>query len=676
MEQRRKRAFNQLLSLAIVLSLVMLFGMLCGSVWAAEPDVIDSGNCGEKVTWSLNNTGTLTISGTGQMNNYDYEEDSYPPWYDYTDSIESVLINSGVTSIGNQAFSGCSLLIAVTIPGSVTTIGDDAFSYCNLESITIPNSVTSIGERAFFDCDLLESITIPNSVTSIGSYAFSDCEGLTVVTIPDSVTHLGSYAFKNCYELKTVNYPASLNVGNAFYGTPWWEENAPKEGSCGAGLTWKLNDKKGILTISGTGSMDDYESDSTDAPWITFAENIESVVIQNGVTSIGNYAFYCCDYLENVTIPTSVTSIGDSAFSDCGSLVSVIIPTSVTSIGIYAFSNSGLTSITIPDSVTTIGYGAFESCNSLTSVTIPSDFTDLKNYFDDTPWLRAKESGTVSTIAAGNHKITVTSGKPVYFKFVPKKTGDYEIYSTASVYNNVRLFDSRWIHLTSSDGKEDRMVEYLTAGKTYYLGVFFDDDEMASAKITLILKLQPVSIKNAKVILSKTAFTYNGKVHKPTIKKIKGKALKSGTDYTVKITNKKGKTVASPKAAGTYTLNITGKGDYTGKTKATYKINKAANKLKVKAKTAKIPYKNLKKKNQTLAVSKVITLTNKGKGKKTYAKASGSKKITINKKNGKVTVKKGLKIGTYKVKVKVKAAGNANYKALTRPATFTVKVIK
>jgi hypothetical protein len=226
-------------------------------------------------------------------------------------------------------------------------------------------------------------------------------------------------------------------------------------------------------------------------------------------------------------------------------------------------------------------------------------------------------------------------------------------------------------------GKYD--IWYKAAGAEGYNDSDPNYSEPEAAYVSVVVTpketKKPVSISNAKVALSKTAFTYNDKVHKPTINKIKGKALKSGTDYTVKITNNKGKTAASPKAAGTYTVNITGKGNYTGKTKAAYKINKAANKLKIKAKTAKVKFSAVKKKARTLAVSKVITFTNKGQGTKTYKKASGNKKITINKKTGKVTVKKGLKKGTYKVKVKVRAAGNTNYKASGwKAVTFKVQV--
>ena len=189
---------------------------------------------------------------------------------------------------------------------------------------------------------------------------------------------------------------------------------------------------------------------------------------------------------------------------------------------------------------------------------------------------------------------------------------------------------------------------------------------------------EPVSINGAKVVLSKTAFTYNAKVQKPTIKTIKGLTLKEGTDYAAKWSN------GSSKNAGTYTVTITGKGNYTGTAKATYTINKAANPLTIKGKTATIKYSKLKKKTQSLAVTKVIKFTKKLNDKKTYTLVSakkGSKSFKkyfkIYKTTGKVTIKKNKKMkkGTYKVKVKVKALGNANYKAsAVKSVTFKVRV--
>ena len=151
-----------------------------------------------------------------------------------------------------------------------------------------------------------------------------------------------------------------------------------QSGTCGDNLTWTLSDS--VLTISGTGTMEDYVY-SSDVPWHDYRSSILSVIISDGVTSIGNRAFRKCSSLTFVTIPNSVTSIGEWAFYDCSKLTSVTIPNSVTSIGNGAFAYcSSLTSVTIPNSVTSIGDDAFYNCKSLTSVTIPNSVTSIGEY--------------------------------------------------------------------------------------------------------------------------------------------------------------------------------------------------------------------------------------------------------------------------------------------------------
>ena len=193
--------------LATVLALCLALEMLPGTVWAAgesedwsmpreaadeedgpqeaEPDALanapTSGTCGENATWTLSGD-TLTISGTGEMKNWAGISD-YTPWYSSHNSIKTVIIQAGITSIGDHAFDSCYYLTSVTIPNSVTSIGKDAFSCCyNLTSVTIPNSVTSIGDDAFDQCSSLTSVTIPNSVTFIGDGVFYYCYRLRSVS--------------------------------------------------------------------------------------------------------------------------------------------------------------------------------------------------------------------------------------------------------------------------------------------------------------------------------------------------------------------------------------------------------------------------------------------------------------------------------------------------------------
>ena len=149
-------------------------------------------------------------------------------------------------------------------------------------------------------------------------------------------------------------------------------------GSCGTNLSWTLNTRTGEMIILGFGAMDDYNNKYT--PWYKYFENIKTVSIEKGVTSIGRIAFSGCSSLASVTIPESVTSIGNSAFRGCSSLSSITIPEKVTSIGQYAFAEcSSLTSITIPEGVTSIEDDAFAGCSSLASITLPDGVTSIGN---------------------------------------------------------------------------------------------------------------------------------------------------------------------------------------------------------------------------------------------------------------------------------------------------------
>lgn len=182
----------------------------------AATTTVASGTCGDNLTWTLDDAGTLTISGTGEMNHF---SNSSPPWYGRRDDIVRVKIQDGVTSIGSCAFIACSMT-SITIPDSVTRIGSYAFQSCsNLTSITLPDSITSIGFAPFYDCINLTSAVLPGGVTSTGESAFYHCSNLTSVTIPDSITYIEKSAFSGCSSLTSITLPGSVtSIGEWAFG--------------------------------------------------------------------------------------------------------------------------------------------------------------------------------------------------------------------------------------------------------------------------------------------------------------------------------------------------------------------------------------------------------------------------------------------------------------------------
>lgn len=300
-----------------------------------------SGKCGDNITYTFDeNTGVLTISGTGPMWDYLSTGSDFAPWNGYMPSVKKIIIKYGVTTIGDYAFDthyieygGFQNLQSVSIPDSVIFIGEGAFEECRtLTSITLPGSLESIGRRAFINCTGLEYIIIPDSVTEIGEYAFQE-SGIKSITIGNGLTNISEGAFFGCDRLasvdiggsvRSIDYAAfvecpnlaSVNIGKsvnsidiyAFYGC-----TSLANFSVNAGNNYFSSDSNGVL----------FNKDKTMLISYPVGKTASSYTIPNSVKTIDDMAFMQEKNLKSVTIPDSVIKIGMGAFYECTNLKDV-----------------------------------------------------------------------------------------------------------------------------------------------------------------------------------------------------------------------------------------------------------------------------------------------------------------------------------------------------------------
>ncbi|MBE6617093.1 MAG: hypothetical protein E7627_04010 [Ruminococcaceae bacterium] len=343
---------------------------------------IDSGECGDNLTWTLYEDGELAIGGTGEMWDYNWEYDSKlyqfvttAPWGKYYSVVTKLTIAEGVTSIGNAAFISCSGFTGnLVIPDSVTTIGDRAFSSCEAFSgdLVIPDSLTTIGENAFEFCTgFTGNLVIGNGITTISQYAFFGCSGFVGnLMISESVKEIGECAFASC-----------------------------------SGFTGNLVIPDSVTTI-GDRAFSSCEAFSGD------------LIIPDSVTSIGGGAFdHCSGFTGKLVISNNVTRIKGGTFNFCSGLTGeLVIPDSVTEIGARAFADcSGFTGdLIISDNVARIDTQAFSGCSGLSKIVVHATNANFSvNVFDDTGSafeIHGYAGSTAETYANKNgHKFVVIS---------------------------------------------------------------------------------------------------------------------------------------------------------------------------------------------------------------------------------------------------------------------------
>lgn len=359
-----------------------------------------SGSCGDNVTWSYDaNSCTLTISGSGDMEDYDatYDRDDetyYNPTYPWPSSVAKLVVKDGVTRLGSFAFYKCTSLVKVSLPESIGAFGSYCFAECSqLISLTIPSKVTVIPQGFCSGCKKITAINIPSGVTRINKNAFLTT-GITTLTIPTSVVYIGT----EIGNINHVTYEGSktqwekIEFGsyNNFEPTsrntyaPAWDEGTFNNSQ----ITWEVECDY-CLRITGFGDIPDFNLGT--APWYDYNTQIKEVVIERNITRIGNYAFYNLKNLKEfrslgedmVThVAFSVKTIGESAFELCTALST--FPFSemeqLESVGKYSFHSSGLSGdITFPDSLKCIEHGAFEN-TSINSVIIRKNVATIGQF--------------------------------------------------------------------------------------------------------------------------------------------------------------------------------------------------------------------------------------------------------------------------------------------------------
>ncbi len=437
--KKMRKTVSIVLALLLALS---AFAIVPISAGAAETSKQSSGGgiwegVTGNISFSLNYfDATLTLSGNGDMP--DYTDDNKAPWAGDSDFIETVTIGDGVTSVGNLSFCGFTALEGVTLGSKVESIGEYAFEGATkLKSVEVPSDVLMIKAGAFKGCSSLENVKFEEGLVKIAEGAFYDCPKLTSVFIPKSVKKFGAtslgynegeavdgftiegyegsaaqtYAETEGFTfipIKEGTEPATTAPetapltevpGTEAPGTDPEteateatepepepepepeteepgddEEEAPQQGKIGD-ITWELDSSE--LYIRGQGAMPDF-TDEAPAPWSVHKKFVSAIIIDGGVTTVGDLAFLGFDEADTISIGSSVKSIGEYAFAGCGSLEEISVPNSVKILKEGAFKACGnLKKVNLGSGVTTIGDHAIFYCDSLKEITVPASVNTI-----------------------------------------------------------------------------------------------------------------------------------------------------------------------------------------------------------------------------------------------------------------------------------------------------------
>lgn len=373
--------------LSLFLSAVMLLLCFLGTHFTAQAATVASGTCGTNLSWALDDSGTLTVSGSGNRMD-DYYDNSAAPWYSYREQIKKAVIASGIANIGSRAFLDCTNLTEVDW-GTIDTIGDHAFMNCTaLKHAILPDSCTWVWTNVFENCTSLQSAYIGY----VNSYAatvpqefFKGCSALAVVGLGTGISAFGTDCFSGCAALTAIISDNS-SVQSTGYNVVGWSE---RSGVCSdntyssAKLEWHFELGEARLYFTGSGDMRFYENGSQ--PWQHFSGAVNKVDFSttDGKTSVSTTAFQGRTAIEEIDF-TNIYAIGWGAFAECDALKYADFKAPLTQIWNYAFANcTALEHITFEEGSEALHIypWAFNNCSGTTYwLNLPANCTAIDDH--------------------------------------------------------------------------------------------------------------------------------------------------------------------------------------------------------------------------------------------------------------------------------------------------------
>ena len=630
----------------------------------ASMGTVASGKCGDNLTWTLDGNGIFTVSGTGEMYNYyvfnslnsivptERSSQRLPDFFSDGSykNIKQIIINEGVTSIGDGAFSYAGVsdiqnqdgyFTSISLPKSLKSIGCRSFWGTGCDEIIIDTGASITIDTNAFDASRFKKMTLAGiektpritpaiqqvilkkGVTTISQGTFNGCSDLSTVSLPDGITSINKDAFSGCTSLKTITLPRTLKE----IGQYAFEE-------CG----------------------------------------LENILIPDSVKVIYNEAFRNCKNLKSFTLSSALTSINPGLFLGCSSLESVVIPEGITVIGADAFFGcEKLTSVSLPTTLTTIYSRAFAKCYGLKQITIPANVSTMSlgvggKLQEYSPFYRANNLTTIN-VANGNNTYKSYDGC-LYNRnlseliYCPEGKKSITIAPSTTSINQFAFVTAKYVGSSEEDPKlksiyfntcspsfPETTFPCITATAYYnnFLGNWPSDKRQNyGGTITWVEK--PLNLSECTMTISPTSYTYDGTAKKPTVTiKYNGTNLTNNTDYTVSYSNNTN--------AETGTVTAIGKEHFTGQISKTFTIGKASPTLSFASSSVS---------KKTTDSSFTNTLTKKTDGTVTFS-SSNTSVATVNSSSGLVTIK-----GVGKTTITANAAAGTNYNAGSASYSLTV----